>query len=225
MTLGQKIENLLKLTAMTKVELTQHLGLKDSSVVSHWVKNRFKPDKSNIKKLAKLFDKPISYFDDDVEPVLEGKMFQTNTRTKTSYTLREGSSNTKTLQEILTQLPKHIGVVFTSKTEYFTMPDNPQADEFLPIMFDSKNNDVFAIKIGSSSVCPWAKKDEYALFLPSNIVQSGKIALFLYDGKYTIKMITKCGCEVLLSDGKTDILVDESEIVIKGQLLSFYRKY
>ena len=65
MNLGQKIEQLLKMTSMTKVELSKKLGLKDSSVVSHWVKNRFKPDRDNIVKLSHVFEKPVSYFTDD----------------------------------------------------------------------------------------------------------------------------------------------------------------
>ena len=60
MNLGQKIEQLLKTTAMTKVELSKKLGLKDSSVVSHWVKNRFKPDRDNVVKLSHVFDKNVS---------------------------------------------------------------------------------------------------------------------------------------------------------------------
>ena len=48
MNLGQKIEQLLKTTVMTKVELAKKLGLKDSSVISHWVKNRF-----NVKEFIK----------------------------------------------------------------------------------------------------------------------------------------------------------------------------
>ena len=65
MNLGQKIELLLKTTSMTKVELSRKLGLKDSSVVSHWVKNRFKPDRDNMLKLSHVFEKPVSYFADD----------------------------------------------------------------------------------------------------------------------------------------------------------------
>ena len=65
MNLGQKIEQLLKATSMTKVELAKKLGLKDSSVISHWVKNRFKPDRANIAKLSNVFNKPAAYFADD----------------------------------------------------------------------------------------------------------------------------------------------------------------
>ena len=52
---------------MTKVELARKLGLKDSSVISHWVKNRFKPDRKNLQKLSAMFNKPLSYFEEDLQ--------------------------------------------------------------------------------------------------------------------------------------------------------------
>ena len=139
MDLGQKIEKLLKLTSMTKVELARKLGLKDSSVISHWVKNRFKPDRKNLQKLAAAFKKPVSYFEDDELP---DNTFAEHVDT---FTIREGTSTAKSFYELISSLPsaKHIGVALEIKSEFFDLPYTFEPEEFLPVMFDSKNKEAF----------------------------------------------------------------------------------
>lgn len=214
MNLGQKIEQLLKTTSMTKVELSKRLGLKDSSVVSHWVKNRFKPDKKNLQKLSMVFEKPLNFFEDDVTTATQ------------NYLIREGGADGKTLYDLISSLPtfKHVGVAMEIESEFFDLPYYIQPEEFLPITLESKEKDAFALKIASKLACPWAEKGEYALFLPSQSVQSGKLALIRYKNYYTIKKITKRQDKIILSSKAKQIIATEESIEIVARLLAFYRR-
>lgn len=219
MDLGQKIDKLLKLTAMTKVELARKLGLKDSSVISHWVKNRFKPDRKNLQKLAATFNKPISYFEDD----LPDNTFNDKTST---FMIREGTSTAKSLYELISSLPssKHIGVALEIQSEFFDLPYTFEPEEFLPVMFDAKQKEVFALKINSKTACPWAEKGEFAIFVPADAVQSGKIALVRYKDRYCIKKLTVDGEKILLSTPTKQMKVAQDDIIIVAKLMAFYRK-
>lgn len=212
MNLGQKIEQLLETTVMTKVELAKKLGLKDSSVISHWVKNRFKPDRANIVKLSNVFKKPISYFRDDDLCCAEDS----------AYKLTE-----KKVYELLSSLPsaKKIGIQGEAKTDYFNFSLYAQAEEFLPIMIENSNGQPFAIKINSKEACPWAIKDEYAICIPSKETQNGKLYLVKTPKGYTIKKIYVKGSSTNLKDfqGNTETLLNK-EITIFAQILAFYRK-
>ncbi len=219
MDLGQKIEKLLKLTSMTKVELARKLGLKDSSVISHWVKNRFKPDRKNLQKLSVTFNKPISYFEDEEE--------DTNTSAEQgTFTVREGTTTVKTLYELISSLPssKHIGIALEIQSEFFDLPYTFHPEEFLPIMFDAKNKETFALKINSKNACPWAEKGEFALFVPSDAIQSCKIALIRYRNRYTIKKLALSGEDIILSTPTKKIKVARNEIIIAAKLMGFYRR-
>ncbi len=218
MDLGQKIEKLLKLTSMTKVELAKKLGLKDSSVISHWVKNRFKPDRKNLQKLSVTFKKPISYFEEDFE--------ENTSNTGNSFEIREGTTTAKSLYELISALPssKHIGIALEIQSEFFDLPYTFEPEEFLPVMFDAKNKETFALKIKSKTACPWADKGEFALFVSSNSVQSGKIALIRYKNRYTIKKLTLDGEYIILSTPTKKTRVSQSEIIIVAKLMAFYRK-
>ncbi len=217
MDLGQKIEKLLKLTSMTKVELAKKLGLKDSSVISHWVKNRFKPDRKNLQKLSVTFNKPLSYFEEDLKDVSEGK---------DSFEIREGTTTAKSLYELISSLPssRHIGVALEIQNEFFDLPYTFEPEEFLPVMFDAKNKEAFALKVNSKTACPWAEKGEFALFVPSESVQSGKIALIRYRNKYCIKKLTLDGEDILLSTPTKKTKVSQNEIIIVAKLIAFYRR-
>lgn len=212
MNLGQKIEQLLKTTTMTKVELAKKLGLKDSSVISHWVKNRFKPDRANLTKLSNVFKKPISYFQDDDLYCAENS----------AYKLTE-----KKVYELLSSLPaaKRIGVQCEVKTDYFNFPIYSQAEEFLPIMIEGNNTQPFAIKIISKEACPWAGKDEYAICVPSQETLNGKLYLIKTTKGYTIKKVYVKQNSIILKDFKGDTkTLKNSEIKIFAQILAFYRK-
>ena len=212
MNLGQKIEYLLKTTSMTKVELAKKLGLKDSSVISHWVKNRFRPDRVNITKLSNVFKKPVSYFEDDDLYCADNS----------AYKLTE-----KKVYELLSSLPaaKRIGVQCEIKTDYFNFPLYSQAEEFLPIMIESSKTQPFAIKITSKDACPWANKDEYIICIPTQETQNGKLYLVKTPKGYTIKKVYAKQNSINLKDfkGQTETLKN-SEATIFAQILAFYRK-
>jgi transcriptional regulator with XRE-family HTH domain len=212
MNLGQKIEQLLKTTAMTKVELAKKLGLKDSSVISHWVKNRFKPDRANIAKLANVFKKPVSYFEDD-------KLYCAET---SAYGLTE-----KNIYDLLFSFPaaKRIGVQGEAEQDFFSMPLYSQAEEFLPIMLEGTTPQSFAVKIINQIACPWASKGEYAICVPSEQMQNGKLYLVKTKQGYTIKKVYEKKEITLLKDyaGKTQTFKN-SEIKIFARILAFYRK-
>ncbi|MBQ2312861.1 MAG: helix-turn-helix transcriptional regulator [Elusimicrobiaceae bacterium] len=219
MDLGQKIEKLLKLTSMTKVELAKKLGLKDSSVISHWVKNRFRPDRKNLQKLSATFNKPLSYFEEDLQETAPSKG-------KDSFEIREGTTTAKSLYELISSLPssKHIGVALEIQNEFFDLPYTFEPEEFLPVMFDAKNKETFALRINSKVACPWAEKGEFALFVASESVQSGKIALIRYRNRYTIKKLTLDGEDILLSTPTKKTKVSQNEIIIVAKLMAFYRR-
>lgn len=215
MNLGQKIEKLLKTTAMTKVELAKKLGLKDSSVISHWVKNRFKPDRVNITKLSTVFNKPTSYFVDDDLYCAENS---------SAYPLTE-----KKVYELLSSLPaaKRVGVLGEISQEFFDLSLYSQAEEFLPIMLEGAEttNKPFALKILSTQACPWANKGEYAVFVISKETQNGKLYLVKTPKGYTIKKVYEKKDSTNLKDfsGKTESLKNK-DIQIFARLLAFYRK-
>ena len=213
MNLGQKIEQLLKTTAMTKVELAKKLGLKDSSVISHWVKNRFKPDRANIAKLANVFKKPDSYFADDELYCAENA---------TSYGLME-----RKVYELLSALPpaKRVGVQGEAEKDFFDLPLYSQAEEFLPIMLEGANTQPFAIKILNQAACPWANKDEYIICTSAEETQNGKLYLIKTPKGYTIKKVYIKQESTILKDytGKTQTFKNK-EIKIFARVLAFYRK-
>lgn len=223
MDLGQKIDRLLKVTAMTKVELAKKLGLKDSSVISHWVKNRFKPDRKNLQKLAVTFNKPISYFVDEIDNIKEKEQVNLTS----AFTIREGTTTAKSLYELISSLPssKHIGVALEIQSEFFDLPYTFEPEEFLPVMFDTKQKETFALKINSKSACPWAEKGEFAIFVQADAVQSGKIALIRYKDRYCIKKLNLLsGGEILLSTPMKQIRASQDEVIVAAKLMAFYRR-
>jgi Helix-turn-helix. len=211
MNLGQKIEQLLKTTAMTKVELAKKLGLKDSSVISHWVKNRFKPDRKNITKLSQVFKKPISYFDDDLYCAEDS-----------AYKLTE-----KKVYELLSSLPaaKRVAVLGEAGQDFFDLPLYSQAEEFLPIMLEAANYQPFALKVLTQEACPWANEGEYVICVSAEQTQNGKLYLIKTPKGYTIKRVYAKNEETNLKDfkGKTETFKTE-KIKIFAQILAFYRK-
>ena len=213
MNLGQKIEQLLKMTAMTKVELSRKLGLKDSSVVSHWVKNRFKPDRDNMIKLSHVFEKPVSYFTDD----------------NISYSVAEKSEEPydKKIYELLSSLPasRPIGVLNEIKEEYFNISYYSQPEEYLPVMLEAKGQTPFALKVADTAACPWANKGEYLIFCPSAQITNGKLALVKTDGLLSVKKVSFSSSKTILEDGRKNIQRrPRAEVEIIAQLLAFYRK-
>lgn len=213
MNLGQKIEQLLKMTAMTKVELSKKLGLKDSSVVSHWVKNRFKPDRDNMLKLSHVFEKPVSYFTDD----------------SFAYSAQEAEEEQydKKIYELLSNLPsgKPIGVLNEIREEFFNISYYSQPEEYLPVMLEAKGQPPFALKVADTAACPWAQKGEYLIFCPSAQIANGKLALVRTDGLLSVKKVSFTASKAVLENAsKKTTRRPRAEVEVIAQLLAFYRK-
>lgn len=209
--LGQKIEQLLKMTSMTKVELSKKLGLRDSSVVSHWVKNRFKPDRDNIVKLSHVFEKPVSYFTDDTYTAQDSD--QTNCESK--------------IYELLSNMPsgRYVGVLNEINDEFFTISYYCQPEEYLPVMLEAKQQQPFALKVAAQAACPWAKKGEYLIFCPVSQLPNGKLAIVKVDGMLSIKKVYFSGGKITLEDFRKKVKrFPKEKVEIIAQLLAFYRK-
>lgn len=213
MNLGQKIEQLLKMTSMTKVELSKKLGLKDSSVVSHWVKNRFKPDRDNMIKLSHVFEKPVSYFADDTY----------------SYSPEQAEEEAyeKKIYELLSNLPssRPVGVLNEIKEEFFNISYYSQPEEYLPVMLEAKTQPPFALKVADTAACPWAAKGEYLIFCPAPQPVNGKLSLVKIDGMLTIKKVSFTATKITLEGAnKKTVRKSREEAEVVAQLLAFYRK-
>ena len=213
MNLGQKIEQLLKMTSMTKVELSKKLGLKDSSVVSHWVKNRFKPDRDNIVKLSHVFEKPVSYFTDD----------------NFSYTscTADDDAYEKKIYDLLSAMPsaRPVGVLNEIKEEFFNISYYSQPEEYLPVMLETKTQQPFALKVITDTACPWAKKGEYLIFCPAQHIQNGKLALVKINGYLTVKKVFLTATKIILENfNKQQHKYPKDDVEIIAQLLAYYRK-
>ena len=119
---------------------------------------------------------------------------------------------------------KHIGVALEIQSEYFDLPNTFDYEEFLPLMFDAGKKEAFALKINSKNACPWAVKGEFAIFVPSSAVQSGKIALIRFRNRYCIKKVSLEGEDVILSTPAKQLKVTQNDILIAGKLMGFYRR-
>lgn len=208
MNLGEKIDFLLKKTSMTKVELARRLGLRDSSVVSHWVKNRFRPEKENVEKMSHVFDKPMSYFSDDI-----------------SYSQIEAERAVYDAIMHSAAAPSHIGVVGAVRKSPFYLSLNGPVDEYLPIFLESNSAaKPFAFKIEADGVCSAARNGEYALIVPATEVAEGKLALVKMNGAYLLREIVFDKKIIILKDGKKQTKAKPAEVEITGVAAGFFRK-
>jgi len=222
MTVGQKIKNLLKEHAMTKVCLAKKLGLKGSSAVSQWIKGRINPGMENKAKLAQVFGKPVSYFEDEEDYSYTGLVMDKREDTQ------------RNIEKLLSSFPviRPVEVRKEVADDFFDLFVYSQPSEFLPVMFEAKPAAPFALKITGDKACPWAQKGEYAIFSPippglSGAAQSvhGKIALVKVRGLSTIKKIFKEGDFIYLEDKhKKRKKYPLAGVEIEAQLTGFYRK-
>lgn len=213
MKLGEKIELLLDKTNMTKVELAKKLGLKDSSVVSHWVKNRFKPEKENVVKLSHVFEKPVSYFSND----------------KDNYECadyKEMENIEKKLCEALANVedkPKNISVLSEITEEPFYLSLDCLPEEILALMTD---RDAFAIKTSKS--LSFAEAGEYIIVSKTKNIKSGKIFLVNIDEDYYFRKIMLKKKDIMFSYKKSGKFKIEKaktgSYEIVGQVIGTFKK-
>ncbi len=202
MKVGEKIDFLLKKTAMTKVELAKKLGLKDSSAVSHWVVSRSMPERNNLKKLSQIFDKPVSYFSDDI-----------------TYSQMDAM---KAAREPAIQ---SIGVIATVSRNLFNISLYAPVEEYLPIFLETKGTaKPFALKVNSEEVYAGAIKGEYVIIVPSDETSDGKLTLVKQGMLYCLREVCYEKNYIILKDGKKQTKVKPQEIEITGVVAGFFRK-
>ena len=184
MKLGEKIELLLNKTSMTKVELAKKLGLKDSSVVSHWVKNRFKPEKENVVKLSHVFEKPVTYFANDKDNYECGDPKEMENLEKKLY---EALITTE-------DKAKNINVLSEISEEPFYLSLDCLPEEILSLMIDK---DAFAVK--ATKNLSFAEAGEYIIISKTKDINSGKIMLVNIDDDYSFRKVIIKKKEVMFS--------------------------
>ncbi|MDD2773099.1 MAG: XRE family transcriptional regulator, partial [Elusimicrobiales bacterium] len=189
MKLGEKIALLLKESGMTKIELSRRLGLKDSSVVSHWVRDRFHPDPGNRRKLAAVFDKPLAYFDDDPGAVSYGaspdetrRVFEASQKKLTDFLAAiEGEEARRII---------HVGVIGTVSAENFNIGFENPPTEYLPVLVESSGGKkTFALRVRGSCLEPTAREGDYAIVSQTDWVDEGQLAVLRFDGEFTVKRV------------------------------------
>lgn len=213
MKLGEKIELLLSKTSMTKVELARKLGLKDSSVVSHWVKNRFKPEKENVVKLSHVFEKPVTYFANDKDNYeYSGSKEMENVEKK----LYEALINTE-------DKAKNINVLTEIDKEPFYLSLDCLPEEILSLMTEK---DAFAIKAGKNF--SFANAGEYIIISKTKNINNGKLALINIDDDYCFRNIIQKKQDVMFSykkNGKTKTeKAKKGSYEIVGQVIGLFKK-
>jgi len=165
MRLGEKVALLLRERSITKLELSHKMGLKDSSVISHWTHNRFSPNHINRQKLATIFAKPTSYFEDDsISPI----------------------------SDIQSYIPRatHVGVIGTISAERFNMDFRNPPVEYLPILVESsrgKRN--LALRVNGSFLEPTARDGDYIVVTQTHSVNDGQLAIIRLADIYTIQRV------------------------------------
>ena len=228
MKLGAKIALLIKERGWTKVEVAKRMGLKDSSVVSHWVRDRFHPDVDNRRKLATLFGKPVSYFDDDSDAAYAvGPQGEAR---------RAFESSQKRLNDFLSSLdtaeePRriiHVGVIGTVSAENFNFGFENPPTEYLPVLVESSGGKkIFALKIRGACMEPTARDGDYAVVAQTDWVDEGQLAVLRLDGDFTMKRVFRRATHVDLKPDNPQfktLRISAADLSIIGQVIAIVRK-
>lgn len=221
MKLGDKIEQLLKQRKMTKTELASRMGLKDSSVISHWVYHRFHPGRGNLEKLCAVFEKPAEYFADDAADTVAPQ--QEDAERRLTDALREietrGGFNKKSA---------HVGVVGTITGDCFGFSPDVIAEEYLPVLVESYGESrVYALRIRGGVLSPTAEDGDYAIISQTAYVDDGRLALIRLAAGYAVRRIfrKKNGVELKPEPAHARTLVLKlDEFCVIGQVIGFFRK-
>ncbi|MFA6584340.1 MAG: XRE family transcriptional regulator [Elusimicrobiaceae bacterium] len=221
MRLGEKIEKLLKQNKMTKTELASKMGLRDSSVISHWVKNRFKPDRTNLVKLAAVFDMKESYFTDEAEESESHRIID-EAEKRLHELLREAEEKT-TPKRII-----HVGVIGTVSAENFNFAFENSPEEYLPVLVEAYGGKhIFALKIRGACMSPTAEDGDYAIVAQTSHVDDGRLAVVRLNCECTLKRIFRKQNVIELKPDNEKfktLRIKPSELEIVGQVVGFFRK-
>lgn len=220
MKLGDKIEQLLKQHKMTKTELATRMGLKDSSVISHWVYHRFHPGRSNLEKLCAVFEKPADYFADDAEALAPA-------HEETERRLTEALREIETRGGIYKQ-SAHVGVVGTATGESFSFSPEAIAEEYLPVLVEAYGESrVYALRIKGGALSPTAEDGDYAIVSQTSFVDDGRLALVRLPDGYALRRLfrKKTGVELKPENPRSkSITLPAGSFGVAGQIIGFFRK-
>ncbi|MCX5783748.1 MAG: XRE family transcriptional regulator [Elusimicrobia bacterium] len=217
MTLGEKIERLRRTRGLTKIELAKKLGLKDSSVISHWTKDRFKPEPKNLIKLGQIFKKPMEYFVSEESETYEARVFE-NAKKRTAQIV----TNVQPHRII------HVGVIGEVSAEKFRIAEESIPDEYLPVMVEGAyDKKIFALRIKGDCMNPTARDGDYAIVANTDFIDSGKLAVLRIDGECTLKRVFREKTSVELrpdNPAYKTIKIRPEKLSVVGQVIGFFRK-
>lgn len=181
MTLGQKIETLLRENHITKVALGAAIGLADSSVITHWVKDRHRPDWKNLEALAEFFKKPLEYFNDDPKiPPFTGGVVKDEP---------VGGGLYRTLVEVI-QVPI-VGRAAASGIDY--APDEPPRS-FTPFLLHGpQRGRLEALVVAGDSMEPTAPDGSFIILKSRDFFKSNNLAVVRVDGQVLLKRVVVHG--------------------------------
>ncbi len=216
MTRGEKIRRERESRRLTRVELAKLMGLRDPSAVSHWEKGRFSPSRESLGRLCQIFEKPVSYFEDDpaVDPLARSK---------------------ENLEAVLSQSPSqmaivHVGVRGTVSAENFRMTgEDSNPEEWLPIVLaSSPQSPIFALRVRGDCMLPTARDGDFAIVEKNSFVDKGHLAVLRLDDHYTLKRVffLKDGMMELRPDNPKfkSLRVPGSEVSVCGKVIGFFHK-
>lgn len=205
---GDKINRLRTKTAWTKTKLAEMIGARNSSLITHWEKNRFKPSVQNMQKIAEAFGTTVSELadDEDASIVYDGAkgMYETSFNSGAPH----GSM---------------IGILGSAYSEGFFLNLSAPPEGYLPVLLENDGvSKPFAIKIEGSRIYGSARPGDYALIMPLQEVAEGKLALIRYAGQLWIKQLFSREDSVLMKDGKKQTKAARARVEVLGQVVGFF---
>jgi SOS-response transcriptional repressor LexA len=204
MTLGQKIEELLRANHMTKVALAKEIGLADSSVITHWVRDRHKPDWQNVEKIARVFRKPIAYFADDAAAAVADAAVGYGATIK--------------------RVPV-VGVVGAG--EFMFNFDDPPLETLPTLIEGSASRRYAAFRIRGDCMEPRFHDGEIVIVGESETVPDGVPGVFRLDGSCTLKVPVRHSDHVELKPLNPrfkSIDVRTNKLTVVGVVVGVWRK-
>lgn len=221
MKLGDKIEQLLKQHKMTKTELASRMGLKDSSVISHWVYHRFHPGRGNLEKLCAVFEKPADYFADDTAEAVA--CVPEDAERRLAEALRDFETRSG-----MGKKSAHVGVVGTAGADFFGFSPDTIAEEYLPVLVEAYGDSrVYALRVRGSVLSPAAEDGDYAIISQTGYVDDGRLALVRLAQGCSLRRLfhKKNGIELKPENRSVrSVTLKEGEFSVIGQVIGFFRK-
>lgn len=216
MTFGQKLKLLLKQRHMTQVELSKHLGLRDSSAVTNWIKDRYHPSYDNMERISQVLEKPVTYFAEEEDELDANQL-------KSVQNLNELLRATVPQPRVVP-----VGVLGLVSAENFHLAVENTPDEYLPVLVEgSGTKRIFALKIKGACMEPSAHDGDYAVVEEADYVDDGKLAVLRLGNGYTLKRVFRREGYVELKPDNPKfkpLKIASDDLKVVGQVKLFCRK-